>query len=477
MQWVTRLFRVAFVLAVAVVAARGAEDADRPNIILCMADDQGWGDVAYNGHPDLKTPALDDMASEGLVFNRFYAAAPVCSPTRASVLTGRHPNRMGVFKWGHTLRPQEVTVAEALKRAGYRTAHFGKWHLGPMLAGRPASPGESGFDHWISSPNFYDLDPLFSRNGEVVEKQGESSLVTMGAALKFIRDEAEKDRPFLAVIWFGSPHGPHKAAPKYRRMYKDFPKPVRNYYGEVTAIDDAVGRLRRALRRLGIARNTLLWYTSDNGARSPGSNGGLRAQKGTLWEGGIRVPAIIEWPARISEQRTTDLPANTVDIYPTLLDVVGVDVPDQPKPIDGTSLLPLIRGEMAERSKPMGFWQYPGDGRGVHSRRILQKIRAAQSKGKEVFPGPWDQEPAKIAKTYSPDRRPGHAAWIDGDYKLHRIPKDDGGAEYRLFDLEDDPKEQKDLSDDQPDRVERMKKGLKQWQRSVVGSLNGKDYD
>ena len=141
------------------VWASGKAFSRKPNIVLCMADDQGWGDMAYNGHPILKTPNFDAMAASALRFDRFYAAAPVCSPTRGSVMTGRHPNRFGCFKWGYTLRPQEITIAEALKTAGYVTGHFGKWHLGSVRKGSPVNPGASGFDEWFSSPNFFDNDP------------------------------------------------------------------------------------------------------------------------------------------------------------------------------------------------------------------------------------------------------------------------------------------------------------------------------
>jgi arylsulfatase A-like enzyme len=145
--------------------------SNRPNIVLCMADDQGWGDMAYNGHPVVKTPNFDAMAAETLQFDRFYATAPVCSPTRGSVMTGRHPNRFGCFKWGHPIRPQEVTVAEALKTAGYVTGHFGKWHLGSVCKGSPVNPGAKGFDEWFSAPNFFDNDPIMSREGKAVPTQ------------------------------------------------------------------------------------------------------------------------------------------------------------------------------------------------------------------------------------------------------------------------------------------------------------------
>jgi len=446
----------------------------RPNFILCMADDQGWGDVGYSGNPVPKTPTLDDMASSGLRFDRFYAAAPVCSPTRGSVLTGRHPNRFGCFSWGYTLRPREVTVAEALKRAGYVTGHFGKWHLGSVRSDSPVCPGRSGFDEWFSSPNFYENDPLMSRRGKVVETKGESSMVTVREALKFIRRSTRDGKPFLAVIWFGNPHTPHTAPPELCALYKNLPPKLQKYYGEITGIDRAVALLRRELRELGIAGNTLLWYTSDNGPRM-GSTGGLSGKKGTLWEGGIRVPAIIEWPDRIKKPAVTTVPCGTVDIYPTLLEIAGVTVPDQP-PLDGTSLVSLMEGKLERRPKPLGFWVYPVRGRPTPSRSIMQKLLHEQRAG-IVSPLPEaDRNAGKILKRYPFDPLPGHAAWIDGRWKLHRIAKRKGKIEYLLFDLVSDPKEKKDLSKREPERTERMKSELEAWQKSVIRSLNGEDY-
>jgi len=447
-----------------------------PNIVLCMADDQGWGDVAYNGHPVLKTPVLDDMAAKGLRFDRFYAAAPVCSPTRGSVLTGRHPNRFGCFKWGHTLRPQEITIAEALKQAGYTTGHFGKWHLGSVRAGSPVNPGNSGFDEWAASPNFYENSPLFSYNGKVIETDGESSMVTVELALKFIDKAAQKKTPFLAVIWFGNPHTPHRALPHLQKLYPDQPKKLQNYYGEITGIDQSMGHLRKELRKRGLAGNTLLWYTSDNGARRPGSTGGLRGQKGSVWEGGLRVPAMIEWPEKITQPRRTSLPGSTVDIYPTVLDIAGVTVKNQP-PLDGESLLPLIDGRMKARSKGLGFWDYPTGGRPRRSRQLLQVYRKELASGKaSKDPGKLDLNAGKITKKHPLDNRPGHAAWIDGDYKLHRIAGKKGTARYELYNLKTDPKEQTNLANKESARTEQMKKALSAWQESVLRSLNGEDY-
>lgn len=458
-------------------AAAAAPVAPRPNIVLCMADDQGWGDVGYYDKTALQTPVLDEMSRSGLRFDRFYAAAPVCSPTRGSVLTGRHPNRFGCFSWGYTLRPQEVTLAEALKTAGYATGHFGKWHLGPVWASSPVCPGNSGFDEWFSSPNFYENNPLMSRRGTIVQTEGEGSQVTVEAALEFIRAAAARKQPFLAVIWFGSPHVPHQALPEDLARYKDLPPAVQNYMGEVTAMDRAVGNLRRELRTLGIADNTLLWYTSDNGAAAPGSTGGLSGKKGNLLEGGIRVPAIIEWPARIIAPRTTDLPCSTVDIYPTVLDLVGVSVPNQPQPLDGVSLVPLLDSKMTERPKPLGFWVYPAPGSGVPAAKILAAVRKAQQAGdKDATGDQRDFKPEQLAEKYSADKLPGHAAWIDGRYKLHRMADKQGNARYALYDLVADPKEKNDLAKAQPERLAKMQAELAAWQESVIGSLNGEDY-
>jgi arylsulfatase A-like enzyme len=445
---------------------------ERPNIILCMSDDQGWGDVGFRGHKVLKTPVLDEIAASGLRFERFYAAAPVCSPTRGSVLTGRHPNRYGCFSWGHTIRPQELTIAEALRQAGYATGHFGKWHLGPVRADSPISPGGSGFDHWMSSPNFFENDPLMSLNGKVIQTRGEGSQVTVEAALDFIRAATARKQPFLAVVWFGSPHVPHRAIEQERLLYRDQPERLQHFYGEITAMDRAIGNLRRELRKSGIAENTLLWFNSDNGAIPVGSTGGLSGGKGNLSEGGIRVPAMIEWPARIRQPRIEHMPCGTVDIYPTLIDVAGARVERQVKPLDGISLAPLIGGRMGRRGKALGFWDYPEPGVGVQSQKLLEELAAEQA-GKTP-PAAAPPNPGDIGKRYPEGAFPGSAAWIDGQYKLLRAAAADKAP--ALFDLVRDPQEKVDLASAEPKRLARMDSELKAWQKSVVRSLNGADY-
>lgn len=460
-----------------ITGPRAAADVapKKPNIVLVMADDQGWGDMAYNGHPTLKTTNFDEMARTALRFDRFYAAAPVCSPTRGSVMTGRHPNRFGCFKWGHSLRPQEVTIAEALRVGGYTTGHFGKWHLGSVVQGSPVNPGASGFDEWLSAPNFFDNDPILSREGTAVQMHGESSMVTVDAAIEFIREHADSPWPFLAVVWFGSPHLPHEAIEEDLAIYNDLDEKLQHFYGEITGMDRAFGKLRTELRRLGIHQNTILWYCSDNGGLpGVGATGG-RGNKGQIYEGGLRVPAILEWPVAIPKPRTTDVPCNTSDIYPTLLEIAGVTVDNQP-PLDGISLVPLIEGSMASRPKPMGFWDHPTPGVGTPSKEWMASLLQAQKEGKAVDdPSRLRLDAGKITKQYPEDHYPGHAAWLHWPWKLHRIEKD-GRIRFELYHLADDPQESDDVLEQDPERAVVMKTQLEAWLASVVRSLNGADY-
>lgn len=470
-----------FTIVSLVISSAGAlaDDAPHPNVVLCMADDQGWGDMAYNGHPVLKTPVFDELARTGLRLDRFYAAAPVCSPTRASVLTGRTPNRSGVFSWGHSLRPQEVTIAEALRGAGYATGHFGKWHVGSVLAGAATSPGAQGFDRWLSAPNFFNLDPWLSQEGKAIKFSGESSEIVVDAALEFIRAQAKARRPFLTLVWFGSPHAPHQGTPADLAIYADQPEKQRHFLAEITAMDRAMGKLRAGLRNQGVADNTLLWYCSDNGAIPQGSTGGLRGKKGQLYEGGLRVPCLIEWPAGISNPRRSGLPASTVDIYPTVLELAGAKPSHQPH-LDGQSLVPLFRGDVSTRKRPIGFWDAGVRGFGTPSDAILAFVAQKQKAGEPV---PTDHAahglpPAALAWDTPAGSYPGHSAWLDGNWKLHRIEnrKQAAKVQWELYDLGSDPQEKTDRSQQEPVRVEKMRAELETWLKSVTDSLRGADY-
>jgi arylsulfatase A-like enzyme len=458
------------------VAVSARAHAARPNIVLCMADDQGWGDTAYNGHPLLRTPHLDDMAASGLRFDRFYAAAPVCSPTRGSVMTGRHPNRFGCFSWGRPLRPQEITIAERLQAAGYTTGHFGKWHLGSVLKDSPVNPGNSGFDHWLSAFNFYDNDPVLSREGTAVEIEGESSIIAADAAIEFIQAQVKTSKPFLAVVWFGSPHNPHRAAAEDLAHYAN--QRDAHWLGEITGLDRAVGKLRAALREAGVHDNTLFWYTSDNGGIRAPSTGG-RGKKGAIYEGGLRVPAIIEWPARIKTPRITQAPGNTADIYPTLLELTEIEPANQPI-LDGVSLSAVIDDESDARPRPMGFWKANEPGVSTPSDKWMREELKAQLAGQSYHDKTRLMFDAGEIKTRVPrDKFPGHAAWLAWPWKLHHIT---GGNQQpdkvtmELYNLRDDPMETRNLAAADPDRVHAMHVELTSWLESVVDSLNGSDY-
>lgn len=454
-----------------------AEDRP-PNIVLVMADDQGWGDMAYNGHPVLKTPHFDAMARESLRLDRFYAAAPVCSPTRGAVLTGRHPNRFGCFSWGHSLRPQELTIAETLREAGYVTGHFGKWHLGSVRSGSPVNPGASGFDRWVSAPNFFENDAILCDEGKAVQTRGESSEVVVDLSLDFIRQSQTSGKPFLAVVWFGSPHAPHVALPQDVAAYPDQPRAKQNFYSEITAMDRAFGKLRKGLDELGVRDNTVLWYTSDNGALPRvGSSGGARGKKGDIYNGGLLVPAMIEWPAKIPAPRHDATPLNSTDIFPTVLEIAGVPLPHQ-RPLDGVSILPLIEGQKLP-ARSMGFWSYPVRGISTPSATWMAELLAAQQSGKPLPDDPvrLRMDAGEIQPLDPNEGFPGHAAWISGEWKLHRIqPANRREPRFELYNLASDPQESKDLAAEESSRVAAMQQELESWLSSVLASTNGADY-
>jgi arylsulfatase A-like enzyme len=426
---------------------------NKPNIILCMTDDQGWGDTGYNGLKQIETPSIDALAAEGIRFDRFYAAHPNCSPTRASVLTGRHPYRMNLLVPGMKLRTQEITIAQAVKTAGYRSAHFGKWHLsgGEHGAGRPLQkldplhPGKFGFDEWFSVSNYFETDWVFSRNGELVQTFGDGSDAIVAEALQFISRCVAQNTPFFALIWYGSPHTPLRPTPEDLKAAGGSA-----YYGEMVGVDRSLGTLQEGLRKLGIADNTMLWFNSDNGAdinqrsksHSHGSNGALRGGKDELWEGGIRVPGIVKWPARIRKPFTTSIPVVTSDIYPTIIDILKLDKHFKTRPLDGISLLPLLDGQIEERPKPIGFWVAD------------------------------DNKSLKDA----------HAAWINNKFKLHQVP-DHGPVrsvldkKFELYDLDVDASEKSDVATQYPEIVRRMRAELENWQQSVLRSNRGEDYE
>mgnify|MGYP005848202003 CR=1 FL=1 len=466
-----------FLGAILASQAKPPAAAFRPNIILCMADDQGWHEVSYYQHPHLRTPALDQMASRGLRFDRFYAGAPMCTPTRGSVMTGRHPNRYGAFAPNHSIRPEEITIARILQQAGYATGHFGKWHLGPSKAGSPTNPGAMGFDEWLSHDNFFGYNPPLSRNGAPPERiPGESSEVVVAEAIRFIGDAVKRGKPFFTVVWFGSPHEPYAAidedmVPYHETLPPDVDPRLRHRLGEIVAMDRAIGQLRGYLAEAGLRDNTLFWYKSDNGAPSEGCYWSpLRGHKGQVYEGGIRVPGIIEWPAVIREPRVSSVPVVTSDILPTLCDLLNLPLPD--RPLDGISLVPLIEGKLTERPAPIFFWPY--DRQRDQERAAGGWLDAEAQRGeiptsKRYFIE-FENYRHPVARTSGFN---GPAAVVDNRYKLV-VPG--GGKPLELYDIVADTGEKNNLAAEHPDKVRTMEAALRDWQRQVEVSLTGADY-
>ena len=470
------LIKDSCLFALACLFASSALANKRPHIVLVMADDHGYGDCGFTGHPFVQTPNLDQMAKSAVVFNRFYASAPVCSPTRASVMTGRHPFRTNVPNHGHYMRPDEQTIAEQLGKSGYVTGHFGKWHIGSVQPNSPTSPGGAGFDEWLSGLNFFDNDPYLSRNGKYLQIKGAGTVISMDATLDFLSKHKDDEKPMFTVTWFPSPHNPHPEIPQGMKnaatLYKNEKTKLPGYFREITLLDQQIGRLRKHLRKLGIEKDTLFLYCSDNGGLVTESSGG-RAKKGSIYEGGLRVPAVLEWPARFSA-KAIDVPAFSSDLYPTLLAVAGIKQPPNQPVLDGINLIPILEGKKEARP-PMGFWHGFRNGQSTWSDRIIKALLDAQKAGK---PNPHPERILKNVKefpTFDMKDLEGHAAWNDWPWKLHRIERKDKVI-FELYDLTKDPMETTDLRDKEPARVSKMKTSLENWQRSVLNSWAGKDY-
>jgi arylsulfatase A-like enzyme len=476
--------------------------AERPNIILMMGDDHGWEETGYHGHPHVKTPVLDEMARTGLRLDRFYAAHPSCSPTRASFLTGRHPNRMGTFAPGWSFRPEEITIARLLGEVGYRCAHFGKWHVGAVKRSSPVSPLAMGFHECLSHDNFFELNPQLSRDGGPPELfRGESSEILIGETLRFIDRARQAGHPFFTIIWFGSPHEPYSGLSEDLALYDDlrsqYPKKVkltsnetgdqvtrpqgevlRERYAEITAMDRAIGQLRKHLTERGLRDNTLVFYCGDNGT-SPDAALGFphRGHKGQVYDGGVLVPGLIEWPAGIPQPRISQVRASTSDLLPTVCGLVGRAVPE--RQLDGVDLTAAITGTMTERPNPLYFWEY--DRQRLTATKpepwIDPKLQEGTTPLAKISGGKATRDFTNFRTTTVSDQDyRGPRAIIDGDYKLVIHEQKDGKLHRELFDLASDAAERHDLLETLPQLAASLEEKLRQWQRSTLHSLTGADY-
>ena len=443
------------VLSLLTASAWSADDPPAvrpPNVVIVFTDDQGYGDLSCFGSTDIPTPNIDRLAEEGMRFTNFYVSQPVCSASRSSLLTGGYANRVGISgalvpNTRHGLDPDETTIAEVVKPLGYATACFGKWHLGHLP---PFLPTAQGFDEYYGipysndmwpghpeSPKAWPRLPIYGSDGSgwcgpvdwIDDLDGQNRITRdlTEHAVRFIDRHA--DGPFLLYVPHSMPHVPLGVGPKFRQSTMYGP------YGDVIReIDWSVGEIRAALERHGILDDTIILFTSDNGpwinyGDHAGTTGGLREGKGTTFEGGVRVPMVIRYPAIIPAGTTCETPAMTIDVLPTIAEIVGGELPD--REIDGVSIVPQLRGD-ADAGDPheaLYFW---------YAANELQAMRAGR--WKLHFP-----------HTYrSLEGRPGGNNGRPVKYR-YGVPI---GLE--LYDLDADPAETTDVAAANPEVVERL---------------------
>jgi len=410
-------------------------DRARPNVILIMTDDQGYGDLGRHGNDVIQTPHLDRMYDESVRFTRFHVS-PVCAPTRASLMTGRYNYRTGVvdtYLGRAMMHPDEVTIAEMLGRHGYRTGIFGKWHLGDNY---PLRPMDQGFQEALvhngggiaqpSDPENYDrkdtyFDPVLQHNGEAKRFEGYCTDVFTDAAMAFV--EKHQGDPFFVYLATNAPHSPLLVEDRYSRPYLDqgLDAKTAKTYGMITNIDENLGRLFAKLRELGLEENTLVIFLTDNGPcgsqGGPRYTAGLRARKGSVYDGGIRVPCFLRWPGRLSAGREVDRIAAHIDLPLTILDACGVPAPEDVE-FDGTSLLPLAAGEGADwPDRTLYFQWHRGDEPELYKSCAARSQRFKLVNGRELYDMAADPgEKKDVAEAHADvvaEMREGYEAWFE----------------------------------------------------------------
>ncbi len=437
-RWCLALYLVLAVLAGFGWTAARAAVAPGPNILLIMADDQGYGDLGFHGNNKIDTPVLDRLAAESVRFDRFFVC-PYCTPTRAALMTGRYPLRTGaaaVTRGLETVRSEEVTLAEVLRPAGYATGCFGKWHIGEHY---PSHPNGQGFDEFFGMPqghwdNYF--HPTLEHNGRMVATQGFITDVITDYALRFI--ETHRRRPFFCYVPYNAPHTPHQVPDRYFDKYtaRGLDSRTAAIYGMVENIDENVGRLLDKLDELQLADRTIVCYLSDNGPEGPeGSrfNADMRGMKGTVHEGGMRVPLFVRWPGRFEAGRVVEPIAAHVDLLPTIAELCGVEHPET-LPLDGRSLVPLLTGRDKAWPDRMLFARTSG------WRSVLS----------------YDQPVVRDLHT------------LGKTVRTQRWRAVDDGHGWQLYDMLADPAEEKNVAQQHPELIARFRAAYDRWQAEVA---------
>jgi arylsulfatase A len=429
-----------------------AQPPKKPNVVILLADDLGYKDIGCYGGP-VKTPTLDALASKGTRFSQFYSGCAVCSPSRATLMTGRHHIRTGVYSWIHDpsqkshLLLREITLAEILKDSGYATAHVGKWHLGLPTPDNPKpTPDQHGFDHWFATWN--NAEPShrnpgnFIRNGKPVGKlEGYSCQLVADEAIAWLEQQKEAPEPFFLNVWFHEPHAPIAAPDSIVSNYGSAESRAAIYSGTIDNTDKAIQRLLNKLQELGVTENTLIIYASDNGSYRDARTGGLRGRKGMNWEGGIRVPGMFVWPSVIKSDVVSSTPAGLVDVLPTVCGLLGLKKPG--RHLDGTDLTPILTGKSQgwERKQPL-FWH-------------LQRSRPIV---------------AMRDGDYSLVAEPDYELSKNNMFQESWIPKIRSGGyrNYQMFNLADDPQQTTDIAAKNPELLKQLKSKLLKINQSIM---------
>ncbi len=446
---------LAAILSPRIVCGADAKAA-RPNILFILADDMGWADPSYHGS-EIKTPNLDKLAASGAKLEQFYVQ-PVCSPTRASLMTGRYPMRHGlqvgvVRPWAQYGLPlDERTLPQALREAGYETAICGKWHLGHF---DPAYlPTARGFDHQYGHYNgaidyfthIRDGGFDWHRDDKVSRDEGYSTFLVAKEVVRLLNAH-DASKPFFFYVPFNAVHEPHQVPPKYKEPYSDLKEPRRTYAGMVAAMDESIGEMIAALDARDLRKSTLIIFSSDNGGPQPGvvtSNGQYRAGKGTLYEGGVRVCAFVTWEGRIKPGSVVNAPLHMVDWYPTLLKLAGASL-DQSHPLDGRDAWPAIT-----------------EGKPTPHEDILHNVTPG---GGAIRVGDWKL----VLNGQQRDTGGGVGEELPVAKKGKKAAAaDDGKGRVELFNIANDPYEKTNLAAQQPDKVKELRARLDGYAKAAV---------
>ena len=456
------------VLFISILVFGCTDNEKAPNIILVITDDQGYGDISAHGSPDVSTPNMDKLKAQGTSLEDFQVS-PTCAPTRSAIMTGRHPFKNGIT---HTILERErmalgiTTLPEVLKRGGYTSGIFGKWHLGDE---REYQPDSRGFDEVFihgaggigqaypgscaDAPGNKYFDPAIKHNGTFIKTKGFCTDIFFTQALSWIKKKSKENTPFFAYITTNAPHGPFIAPEKYKEKFigQNYPKDAQGFYGMIENIDDNLGMLMEKLNTWKIADNTILIFMSDNGktglrksdVHGVAYNAGMKGYKGSTYEGGTRVPFFIRWPGEFRAEKKIDVLLNHYDILPTLADIAGIDISDIPN-LDGQSFLPYLKDEAVDTNDRYRFFH--------GGRWPLNPENSSNLKGSERWVG--------TIHSSNPDSSIYKNCAVRNE--RYRFVKNK-----ELYDVQNDPGETQNIASERQEVVIQMRKVYDEWWSDV----------